>query len=90
MWAYVEADAHYAYPAWTTWDSYGSKSSAVYANAEYDITDDLTASVGLRRQEDSTKSFSYTSNGYGDEICLGCRLHSYAGQGAEMQATTPI
>ncbi|MDA8885913.1 TonB-dependent receptor, partial [Porticoccaceae bacterium] len=42
-----------------------------YANAEYDITDDLTASVGIRRQEDSTKSFSYTSNGYGDETVWG-------------------
>ena len=71
VWGYPQDDGTISYPSWTTWDSYGSKSSAVYANAEYDITDDLTASVGLRRQEDSTKSFSYTSNGYGDETVWG-------------------
>ena len=71
VWGYPQDDGTISYPSWTTWDSYGSKSSAVYANAEYDITDDLTASVGIRRQEDSTKSFSYTSNGYGDETVWG-------------------
>ena len=71
VWGYPQDDGTISYPSWTTWDSYGSKSSAIYANAEYDITDDLTASVGIRRQEDSTKSFSYTSNGYGDETVWG-------------------
>ena len=71
VWGYPQDDGTISYPSWTTWDSYGSKSSAVYANAEYDITDALTASVGIRRQEDSTKSFSYTSNGYGDETVWG-------------------
>ena len=71
VWGYPQDDGTISYPSWTSWDSYGSKSSAIYANAEYDITDDLTASVGIRRQEDSTKSFSYTSNGYGDETVWG-------------------
>ena len=73
IWAYVgaEQDESTKYPAWTTWDRYGSKSSAVYANAEYDITDDLTVSAGVRRQEDSTKASNYRSNYYGDKSVWG-------------------
>ena len=61
QWAYVgtEADDSTQYPSWNTWNRYGSKSSAVYANAEYDITDALTVSAGIRRQEDSTKASQY-------------------------------
>ena len=71
VWAYTQADGSMKYPAWTTWDSGGSKSSAIYANAEYDISDDLTVSAGIRRQEDSTKSSSYRSNYYGDKSVWG-------------------
>ena len=71
VWAYVQADGTMKYPAWTTWDSGGSKSSAIYANAEYDITDNVTVSGGIRRQEDSTKSSSYRSNYYGDKSVWG-------------------
>ena len=79
VWGYPQDDGTISYPSWTSWDSYGSKSSAIYANAEYDITDDLTASVGIRRQEDSTKSFSYTSNGYGDETVWGPGYNTNSG-----------
>jgi iron complex outermembrane receptor protein len=69
LWAYVdeELDADTGWPAWTYWDEYGSKSKAVYANAEYDLTDSLTISGGIRRQEDSGFSRRLYSNYYGDQ-----------------------
>jgi iron complex outermembrane receptor protein len=71
LWGYPQEDGTVSYPSWTTWGTSGSKSSAVYANAEYDITDDLIITAGLRRQEDSAQKSSYSSNGYGDETVWG-------------------
>ncbi len=73
LWAYVEEQLNdnTGYPAWTYWDSFGSKSKAIYGNAEYDITDALTISAGVRRQEDSTKATRYFSNYYGDQSVWG-------------------
>ena len=86
VWAYVEAEQNdnTGYPAWTTWDRYGSKSKAVYANAEYDIRDDLTVSAGVRRQEDSTKSSNYRSNYYGDKSVWG---DGYTARGEVLNAS---
>ena len=86
VWAYVEAEQNdnTGYPAWTTWDRYGSKSKALYANAEYDIRDDLTVSAGVRRQEDSTKSSNYRSNYYGDKSVWG---DSYTARGKVLNAS---
>ena len=73
LWAYVEDElnSNTQYPAWTYWDTNTSKSSAVYANAEYDITDRFTVSAGIRRQEDSTRATRYFSNYYGDQSVWG-------------------
>ena len=73
LWAYVEdqLNANTGYPAWTYWDSYGSKSKAIYGNAEYDITEALTITAGVRYQEDSTKLTRYYSNYYGDQSVWG-------------------
>jgi iron complex outermembrane receptor protein len=57
--------------AWTYWDNFGTKSKAVYANAEYDITDALTVSAGLRYQEDSAQATRWFSNYYGDQSVWG-------------------
>ena len=86
VWAYVEAEQNdnTGYPAWTTWDRYGSKSKALYANAEYDIRDDLTVSAGVRRQEDSTKSSNYRSNYYGDKSVWG---EGYTARGKVLNAS---
>ena len=86
VWAYVEAEQNdnTGYPAWTTWDRYGSKSKALYANAEYDIRDDLTVSAGVRRQEDSTKSSNYRSNYYGDKSVWG---DGYTARGKVLNAS---
>lgn len=72
------------YPAWTTWDRYGSKSSALYANAEYDMTDALTVSAGVRRQDDSTKASNYRSNYYGDKSVWG---DGYSASGKVLNAS---
>lgn len=73
LWAYVgdQLDQTTQYPAWTYWDTNTSKSSAIYANAEYDITDALTLTAGVRRQEDSTRATRYFSNYYGDQSVWG-------------------
>ncbi len=73
LWAYVEDELNEntQYPAWTYWDTSTSKSSAVYGNAEYDITDSLTLSAGIRRQEDSTRATRSFSNYYGDQSVWG-------------------
>ena len=86
LWAYVEdkLNDNTGYPAWTYWDSYGSKSKAIYANAEYDITDSLTASAGIRYQEDSTRSVRYFSNYYGDQSVWGS---SYTARGKLLDAS---
>jgi len=86
LWAYVEdkLNDNTGYPAWTYWDSYGSKSKAIYANAEYDITDALTASAGIRYQEDSTRSVRYFSNYYGDQSVWGS---SYTARGKLLDAS---
>lgn len=84
VWAYVEdkLDANTGFPAWTTWDTYGSKSKAVYASAEYDITEAMTISAGIRRQEDSTKATTYRSNYYGDQSVWGSG-YSATGKGLD-------
>ena len=86
LWAYVEEQLNdnTGYPAWTYWDSWGSKSKAIYGNAEYDITDALTISAGLRYQEDSTKSVRYLSNYYGDQSVWGS---SYTARGRLLDAS---
>jgi len=73
LFAYLDGQVNEStsYGAWTYWDNYGSKSNAVYGNAEYDITDALTISAGLRRQEDSTKATRWYSNYYGDQSVWG-------------------
>ncbi len=73
LWAYVEdqLNSNTQYPAWTYWDTNTSKSSAIYGNAEYDITDRFTVSAGIRRQEDSTRATRYFSNYYGDQSVWG-------------------
>jgi iron complex outermembrane receptor protein len=73
LWGYVEDELNEntQYPAWTYWDTNTSKSSAIYANAEYDITDALTISAGVRSQEDSTRATRYFSNYYGDQSVWG-------------------
>ena len=73
LWAYVgdSLDDTTQYPAWTYWDTSTSKSSAIYANAEYDITDELTVTAGIRRQEDSTRATRSFSNYYGDQSVWG-------------------
>ncbi len=73
LWAYVEDELNQntQYPAWTYWDTNIGKSSAIYGNAEYDITDELTVSAGIRRQEDSTRATRYFSNYYGDQSVWG-------------------
>ncbi|MEP5568388.1 MAG: TonB-dependent receptor [Halioglobus sp.] len=86
LWAYVEdkLDSNTGYPAWTYWDNYGSKSKAIYGNAEYDITDALTVTAGIRYQEDSTKSTRYFSNYYGDQSVWGS---SYTARGKLLDAS---
>jgi iron complex outermembrane receptor protein len=86
LWAYVEdkLNDNTGYPAWTYWDTFGSKSKAIYANAEYDITDALTASAGIRYQEDSTRSARYFSNYYGDQSVWGS---SYTARGKLLNAS---
>ncbi len=86
LWAYVEdkLNDNTGYPAWTYWDSFGSKSKAVYANAEYDISDSLTASAGIRYQEDSTQYVRYFSNYYGDQSVWGS---SYTARGKLLDAS---
>nr|MDJ0919093.1 TonB-dependent receptor [Woeseiaceae bacterium] len=73
LWAYVEDELNdnTQYPAWGYWDTSTSKSSAIYGNAEYDVTDALTLSAGIRRQEDSTRAFRSFSNYYGDQSVWG-------------------
>lgn len=73
LWGYVEdtLNDNTGWPAWTYWDSSGSKSKALYGNAEYDISDTVTVSAGVRRQEDSTKATRYFSNYYGDQSVWG-------------------
>ncbi|KUJ84491.1 MULTISPECIES: TonB-dependent receptor [Microbulbifer] len=69
VWAYNDANdmsANYV-PSWTYWDFYGSKSRAIYANAEYDLTEDLTVSAGVRRQEDS--GFGYRNYSADPDWC---------------------
>ena len=86
LWAYVEdkLDDNTGYPAWTYWDSFGSKSKAIYANAEYDISDALTISGGIRRQEDSTRAVRYFSNYYGDQSVWGS---GYSARGKVLDAS---
>jgi iron complex outermembrane receptor protein len=86
LWAYVEdkLNDNTEYPAWTYWDTYGSKSKAIYGNAEYDITEALTASAGIRYQEDSTRSTRYYSNYYGDQSVWGS---SYTARGRLLNAS---
>lgn len=73
LWSYVEdrVNDNTSYPAWTYWDTFGSKSNALYGNAEYDLTDSLTVSAGIRRQKDSTRSTRSFSNYYGDQSVWG-------------------
>ena len=86
VWAYVEEEANEntSYPAWTSWDRFGSKSQALYGNAEYDITEKLTISAGARYQEDSTKATRYASNYYGDQSVWGS---SYSATGRVLDAS---
>jgi iron complex outermembrane receptor protein len=73
LWAYVDdqVDENTQYPAWTYWDTNITKSQALYANAEYDITDALTISAGVRSQEDSVMQERLYSNYYGDRSVWG-------------------
>ena len=73
QWGYVEEklNENTQWPAWNYWDTSGTKSQALYGNAEYDITDALTISAGVRYQEDSAKAARYDSNYYGDQSVWG-------------------
>jgi iron complex outermembrane receptor protein len=72
IWGYTDTSLDEAtFPAWTYWDQGGSKSKAVYANAEYDLNEDLTISAGIRHQKDSAHAQRFYSNYYGDKSVWG-------------------
>ena len=65
-------------PTWAYWmyqDNGGTKSTAVYGQADYALTDKLTATTGLRWTQDDRKSYQLNI----DQSTLGNGLPSYGG-----------
>ncbi|MGI9270260.1 MAG: TonB-dependent receptor [Woeseiaceae bacterium] len=59
IWGYTYSDP--TDPSWATWlyqGNGGTKSTAIYGQAEYSFTDKVRATVGIRSSDDKRRSFS--------------------------------
>ncbi len=88
LWGYTD-NANPQRPYWASWlyqGNGGTKTWALYGNAEYDITDDLTVSAGLRYSDDEVNSFTK----YIDPATQTSRLPKYIkipGRGVEINGS---
>jgi iron complex outermembrane receptor protein len=72
-------------PAWASWNSAGkggTKSVAIYGQADYSLTDKLNITAGLRYTEDDRRSKRSSSLGFGN---LGPGLPTYDFSGSEFE-----
>ena len=61
VWGYVDSlnnDTSLSWAHWMTQDNGGTKSTAIYGQAEYSFTDTTRATVGLRNSTDQRNSFT--------------------------------
>jgi len=86
VWAHVDSDTSSPYNmSWAHWLSQsngGTRSSAIYGQAEYSFTDRTRATVGLRRSTDKRNSFTrYIDYGY--------NIHGFAAGYADAHLLDP-
>lgn len=74
-------------PSWAYWNNEGisgSKSTAIYGQATYSLTDKLNVTAGVRHTKDKRESISSNSLGWGDWLShLGPELPTYSYEGKE-------
>ncbi len=84
---YAYAGATPETPSWAYWTSegkYGTKSTAIYGQADYSFTDKLSVTAGIRRTEDNRRSIGSNSLGWGNWAShLGPELPEYDYTGKE-------